>query len=214
MPCDPDPALSQDHLKLVQFTRGDWHSLGSLAKSSEVIIFNGALANEFPELSELGIPLVIDGYDPLLAEWMTATQDLGKEQGKHWGFQMQQLTQQYLMGDFFLCASERQRDWWLGLLEANGRVNPWNVREDPSLRNLIDVVPFGLPASPPAHTRPTIRGIWPGIGQDDKIILWGGGLWPWLDPITAIRAIEKIWQVRQDVRLIFPGTPASKSQHV
>jgi hypothetical protein len=31
-------------------------------------------------------------------------------------------------------------------------------------------------------------------------------LWQWLDPLTAIRAMAKVWQRRQDVRLIFPGT--------
>ncbi|MDQ7029881.1 MAG: hypothetical protein Q9O62_08955 [Ardenticatenia bacterium] len=62
---------------------------------------------------------------------------------------MGQLQQQSLLGDFFICASERQRDWWLGLLEASGRINPYTFGEDPSLRRLIDVVPFGLPEGPP-----------------------------------------------------------------
>lgn len=206
MPCQPEPSLAAEHLALFEYLRGEWQSIESQVSLSETIILNGVLASEFSELSQLNIPLVIDGYDPLLAEWMTATRKLGNEQENHWSLQMERLTQQYLLGDYFLCASERQRDWWLGLLEANGRVNPWNIRHDPTLRKLIDVVPFGLPATAPTHHHPTIRNVWPGIGQDDKIILWGGGLWPWLDPITAIRAIEIVNQVHQNVRLIFPGT--------
>ena len=46
--------------------------------------------------------------------------------------------------DFFLCASERQRDFWLGALHTAGRVNPRTYAADPTLRSLIDVVPFGL----------------------------------------------------------------------
>jgi glycosyltransferase involved in cell wall biosynthesis len=119
---------------------------------------------------------------------------------------MQALTQQCLVGDFYICASERQRDWWLGLLEANGRVNPATFGADPSLRRLVAVVPYGLPTQMPPPTRAVIKGVWPGIAPTDKLLLWGGGLWPWLDPVTAIRAMAKVWATRQDVKLIFPGT--------
>ena len=46
-------------------------------------------------------------------------------------------------GDAFVCASERQRDLWLGALLALGRIDPDAYAADPSLRSLIDVVPFG-----------------------------------------------------------------------
>jgi glycosyltransferase involved in cell wall biosynthesis len=142
--------------------------------------------------------VVIDGYDPFVAESLAL--------GRNVRDLLSPLTQAILLGDFFICASERQRDWWLGLLEANGRVNSYTFAGDASLRSLVDVVPYGLSPSVPQHSNRVIKGVWPGIDEDDKIILWGGGLWPWLDPLTAIRAIEKIWQQRQDIRLIFPGT--------
>ena len=63
-------------------------------------------------------------------------------------------------GDFFICASEAQRDFWIGALHSRGRINPLTYADDPTLRRLIDVVPFGLPdaietagARPPAHAR-------------------------------------------------------------
>jgi hypothetical protein len=43
-------------------------------------------------------------------------------------------------GDFFICGSERQRDLWMGVLLAAGRVNPASFGLDPELRSLIDVV--------------------------------------------------------------------------
>jgi len=206
VPCEPDPDFFADNLRLVKYYRSDWHSIEHLANGAYVILVNGVLAGEFPQLAEFDIPLVIDGYNPILPEWLTATQTMPKDQVANWGTLMQQLTHQYLIGDFYLCASERQRDWWLGLLEANGRINPWNLREDPSLHSLIDVVPFGIPETQPRHTQNVIRDVWTGISQTDRILLWGGGLWPWLDPLTAVRALGSIWQTRQDVRLIFPGT--------
>ena len=48
--------------------------------------------------------------------------------------------------------------------------------------------------------------VWPGIGADDKILLWGGGLWPWLDPVSAIDAVAQVIDTHPTVRLIFPGT--------
>jgi len=178
-----------------------------LASAAKIIIFPSDIASDFPQLIQRDVFLVVDGYDPLLAEWLTLSQSSSvQEEQVHWKHRLRELNQQYLAGDFFICASERQRDWWLGLLEANGRINPWTFREDPSLRRLVDVVPFGLPGTPPQHTRQVVKGIWPGIGEEDWVILWGGGLWPWLDPLTAIRAVARVWQHRQDVRLIFPGT--------
>jgi hypothetical protein len=144
------------------------------------------------------VPLVIDGYDPFLAEILSLKGDTDGLQAA--------LTQAYLAGDFFICASERQRDWWLGLLEATGRINRYTFGEDPSLRRLVDVVAFGLPEHPPEAPQYVMKGKWPGIDRDDKVILWGGGLWTWLDPLTAIRAVAQVWEQRKDVRLVFPGT--------
>ncbi|MEA1973421.1 MAG: glycosyltransferase, partial [Candidatus Cloacimonadota bacterium] len=138
---------------------------------------------------------------------MTLSQNLDEEEGqRYWQDRMCSLNKQYLIGDFFICASERQRDWWLGLLEANGRINRQNFAEDHSLRRLIDVVPYGLQQDLPQFKQPVLRERWPSIGPNDKIVLWGGGLWPWLDPLTAIRALALVRQQREDVQLVFPGT--------
>lgn len=189
------------------YTRRDWLSIRPLIAEADIIVFPSDIASDFPELRSVSSCLVVDGYDPLLAEWLVLNQQNDVETVvDYWHIRMRQLGHQCLLGDFFICASERQRDWWLGLLEAYGRVNPYTFSEDPSLRRLVDVVPFGLPGEPPRADRPVIRGVWSGIGPEDKILLWGGGLWPWLDPLTAIRAVARIWQHRQDVRLIFPGT--------
>jgi hypothetical protein len=45
----------------------------------------------------------------------------------------------------FICASERQRDYWLGMLGGRDRLTQAQYTLDPTLRLLIDVVPFGLP---------------------------------------------------------------------
>ncbi len=206
IPCDVDSALPAERMHIISYQRGDWASLAVLLQGAAAVMINCVSVGDFPLLAEVGIPLIVDGYDPLLAEWLTMTRQDPQGQEASWEVVFQRLSLPYRVGDFFVCASERQRDWWLGLLEASGRINPWTMREDPSLRRLVNVVPFGLSQAPATHTRAVVRGVWPQVSPEDKIILWGGGLWPWMDPLTAIRAMAHLWRQRQDVRLIFPGT--------
>ena len=108
-------------------------------------------------------------------------------------------------GAGFVCASERQRDLWLGVLATLGRIDIESYRRDPTLRQLIDVVPFGLPPAPPQSGPSVAKGVIPGIGPEDRLLVWGGGVWNWLDPLTPIRAVASLARRRGDVRLLFLG---------
>jgi len=91
------------------------------------------------------------------------------------------------------------------MLGAVGRINPYNYRADKSLRKLIDVVPFGLPSDPPRAGEGVLKGVHPGIARSDKVLLWSGGIWPWLDPLTIIEAVGELSRVYKDLRLFFLG---------
>mgnify|MGYP001070898793 CR=1 FL=1 len=108
-------------------------------------------------------------------------------------------------GDFFICGNERQRDYWLGVLTANGRANPAVFSQDDTLRSLIDVVGMGIPSHPP-NTRPLLRGQHLLIPPEARIVLWGGGIWDWLDPLTLVRAWPAVLARHPQARLIFLGT--------
>jgi glycosyltransferase involved in cell wall biosynthesis len=108
-------------------------------------------------------------------------------------------------GDAFVCASEKQRDLWLGALLTEGRIDHRSYASDRSLRNLLDVVPFGIDPEPPRRG-PGLRGIVPGIGEHDEVVLWGGGIWNWFDPLTVIRAADELRRRRARLRLVFLGT--------
>lgn len=195
----------------VHYTPGQWASLEVFAAQADVIILPIDTASEFPQLAALNACLVIDGYDPLMAEWLALYADQSPpDADTDWRHRMALCTHPALMGDFFICASERQRDWWLGQLEAHGRLNLHTYRQDPSLRQLLDVVPFGMAADAPLERRSQPRTLtptlFPAITAADKLILWAGGLWPWLDPITAIKGVQLAYQQRPDIRLVFPGT--------
>lgn len=205
VPTESLPENWAESFQLFSYRRGDWATLEPLAQGARVIIFPSDSATEFLELAHSPIPLVVDGYDPLYAEWLELNQHRPEFEAA-WAERLRDLTHQYLVGDFFICASERQRDWWLGLLEANGRLNAHTFREDSSFRALVDVVPYGLPEGLPQHTHNVIKGVWPGIHAQDRLLLWGGGLWPWFDPQTAVRAVARLRERRPEVKLIFPGT--------
>lgn len=205
---DHSPAWERQHtFNIVRYTSQRWDTLAPHVHATNVVIFPSDLASEFPQLAQVDACLVMDGYDPQLAEWLSLTAHLDANTAMaHWRERAAHFKNQFAFGDFFLCASERQRFWWLGLLESAGRINPLTYRQDPSFRKLIDVVPMGVPAEPPRRAKPIIKGVWPGIAEDDTVLLWGGGLWTWLDPLTAIRAVHEARATHPRLRLVFPGT--------
>jgi FtsZ-binding cell division protein ZapB/glycosyltransferase involved in cell wall biosynthesis len=89
------------------------------------------------------------------------------------------------------------------VLLASGRVNTVTYAQDPTLRTLIDVVPFGVPSVPPDKQRAVLKGVQPGIGPNDKVLLWNGGLWQWFDPLLLLDALVRVLSVRDDVKLFF-----------
>ncbi len=158
---------------------------------------------------------VVDLYDPELFETLelVAGKMRLEREARVW-FLLDSLRTGLLLGDAFVCASERQRDLWLGALMAAGRLTPTAYAGDASLRTTIDVVPFGLPPEPPAPADTSLlKGRVAGIGVDDQVILWTGGMWDWLDPITAVRAMDLLRVRAPRARLVFLGgaTPARDS---
>jgi len=193
------------------YQRRHWESIAPLVAAADVCLFPSDTADEFPQLAGSRACLIVDGYDPLMAEWLALSAAApAAERRAAWQSRMLALARQHQIGDFYVCASERQRDWWLGLLEAAGRINPRTFDADPSLRSLIDVAPYGLPSEPLPAPLPVsegaIKGVWPGISAEDRLLLWGGGLWPWLDPLTAIRAAARLRERHPRLKLVFPGT--------
>jgi glycosyltransferase involved in cell wall biosynthesis len=200
----------QDRLpevKVVGYRIAEWDTLQEYVSAAEVVVASPSTIGYMPQFLEFEGALVLDGYDPLLAEWVTHPNAGGLErQMDEWSEYVAGLYNQYLVADFIICASERQRFWWFGQLEVAGRINPLTIGRDNSLRDLVDIVPYGLPQEPPRHTKAMVRGVWPGIDQDDILLLWGGGLWSWLDSLTAVRAVERLRAEYPKLKLVFPGT--------
>lgn len=172
----------------------------------EVLIFQGNLLSTHPWIRSKKRILVADIYDPMHLEFLEQGKNLSpKAHKKQETFIHEVLNIQLELADFFLCSSEKQRDFWLGQLAGVGRINTSTYNHDASLRSLIDVVPFGVAQEPPSQTRHAIKGAIDGIGEDDKVIIWGGGIYNWFDPLTAIRAVEILRESHPNLRLFFLG---------
>jgi glycosyltransferase involved in cell wall biosynthesis len=178
----------------------DGSRLGMLALGRDPIVLQGPLTDWFPQVLLGTAPIAVDLYDPMNLEALEHP-----DAATHVPYAVRLLVEQVVRGDFFMCASDRQRDYWLGMLAACGRIDASAYREDPDLRALIDVVPFGLPGDAPTRSGPGPRDEFAAIGASDPLFVWNGGLWDWFDPATLLDATALARQVRPDIRVLFMG---------
>ncbi len=187
-------------------------SLVPWLRTADIVVANGFVLRAHPELASTDRPLALDLYDPVPLENLETFRSAPIEQRQaQLDADQDLLTRQLESGDFLLCATERQRDLYIGALLATGGINPALADSDPQLRGLIDVAPFGLPSDPPVRSSTGLREAIPQIEAANPVLLWTGGLWDWLDPLTLVDAMATITRQRPDARLVFlagrhPGT--------
>lgn len=176
------------------------------ADTHDVVIGQGQILSRYPFLFDHSIVKVVDLYDPSPVGYLETApaMTLSGQLESHHALVREHYN--YLRaGDLFLCASDRQWDFWAGMLMAAGRINPVVYQDDRMLRSLLMTAPFGVPSRAPAHGRRVLKGVWPGIERDDIVLLWGGGLWEWFDPMTAVHAMSLVGRKRTDIKLFFMG---------
>jgi glycosyltransferase involved in cell wall biosynthesis len=164
----------------------------AVADAVAVVVFAPVLADNL-WLGSLGVPLVVDAYDPGLLETLeqrrgepfNAQRTWVADAGRH-------LVEPLRCADVVLVANERQRHLVLGILAATGRLGSRVTAEDPTLERFILTVPFGLPADPPDRGVGELRQPRGSFEGDAFIAYWGGGLYAWLDPLTLLEAISHL----------------------
>lgn len=199
-----EPGLDLE-LRTVSF-EDDPDKLVELAAASDVLLLQGLMHRRFPEITRLGKKIIADLYDPFLFELLEQLNGRPQEKVSTWRHFWDVQNELMELADYAICASERQRDLWLGHFCALGRLDPIQHVKDPVFRELLGVVPFGVPRQPPSTSRPAMRGVLGDIGATDPILLWGGGIWNWFDPLTPIQAVGRLRSRHPDLRLVFMGT--------
>ena len=177
-----------------------------LERWADVALIGAGGLHDWPSLTGSDSALVVDAYDPYHLENLEGGPEEGLGQRYDRVRRMSEAINRHLgLGDYFLCATDRQRDFWLGSLASIGRVNPYLYDSDPTLSDLLGVVPFGLPAARPERTGPGLKGSVKGIGADDKVLLWAGGVYNWFDPVTLVRAMPNVVHRVPAAKLVFLG---------
>jgi GT2 family glycosyltransferase len=205
IPAETDLKISD--LRIVCYDPEKSKSLKTFVDDSDVTLISGYMVEKYPFLETTTTRLVVDLYDPMVLEnlhyYLSEPMTIQKAYNQRAVEIMNRLVR---LGDFFICGNDRQRDFWLGVLTSNGRVNPLTFQQDSELKLLIDVVGIGFPSHQPKHTQSIVRGKHPQVPDDARIILWGGGIWNWLDPLNLVKAWPQVLSKYPQARLIFLGT--------
>ena len=197
-----------DHpgVELLEASASDFDVLLDALRSHDVVVAQQLPPQLLRYVQKLPIRYVADLYNPLMIELLEALADAGAPREHSLARRLTRaVNAQCAAADFVICASEKQRDLWLGGMGLSGLLDLDSYRRDRTYRAFVDVVPFGLADVPPARGRPVIKGVWPGIGPQDRVLLWGGGIWRWLDALTPIKAVEQLAAHGRGVHLFFMG---------
>lgn len=166
-------------------------TLAGESRRADVAIVQGHVANDFFAHAER-VPTVVDMYDPYLIENLS----YGANDERIWAHDWSTTLNSLRRGDFFLCASARQRAYYLGWLAAIGRINPRSFHDDPTLDSRLAIVPFGVPPA---------RAI-PDKSLEAPSILFGG-IYDWYDPMLAIEAARLAAHELPGLSLTFVSHP-------
>jgi glycosyltransferase involved in cell wall biosynthesis len=203
VPYEPDV---QTGLRTIVIGTEDWMSLTRLALQHDAVVAQWLPVLTMVKLARSRTVAIYDLYDPVTFENLALGAE-GLSRRMALNIRATDLAQEIalLTGDAFVCASETQRDLWLGALGTLGRLGRRTYLQDPSLQTVVAVVPFGIEDGRPPRPSGALHALAGDAPPGNKIVLWGGGIWDWLDPITVIDAVAELSTRRDDVRLVFLG---------
>ena len=97
-----------------------------LVESADVVLLQGFLVTSFPFLNAINKIVIVDMYDPFPLSNLEFTRVRPPEDASASSTASICMVLRYLLGlgDFFLCASEEQRAYWLGALTAAEPAQP------------------------------------------------------------------------------------------
>lgn len=194
---DPDDVPGE----LIEAGLSDFEPLLEAVRRHDVVISQRLPPQLLRYVARMPVRFVADLYNPQMIEVLEAGAT-GSAPRRAW----RSMLGQCAVADLVICASEKQRDLWLGGMALAGLLDPERYAADPTFRSFVDVVPFGLPERAPRASAPVVKGVMPGIGAEERVLLWAGGVWRWLDALTPIRALERLRAGGRAVHLVFLGT--------
>lgn len=201
----PVEAIACEGMTVASFA-DDERLLRKTIAAADVVVLQGLLTRRYPFLLHARAHRVLDLYDPYQFEALN--QSLPGQPDRESGLSRLRgiLDEQMRHADLMLVANERQRDMWLGRACALGLLDPGELDRDPAWSLRMKIVPFGLHPYEPSGTQGGLRQDLPAVGAEDPVLLWGGGIWDWFDPLSLIQGVAGLVDRHPAVRLVFMGT--------
>ena len=134
-----------------------------------------------------------DLFDPVVLELPAVYAEANGLRGRaHQWIEWRRLGTALKDADLLVCATEAQLAFYAGVhLGSGAAAEPW-------IRRWV-TVPFGIEdREPSADGEPVDLG-------DGPVAIWGGGMWPWLDPDAAVEAVLRARSRGVDLRLLVLG---------
>lgn len=208
IPNSPDDAenLSKDkNIAIAELNSGN---VKYFLKVNDIVLTQGAAISRYKELRKKQIPVIVDLYDPFILECLQLRKSKFSAINKWlYGMDLGMLLDQIQYGDYFICANEKQKDFWFGMLCGTGKVNPEYYQSVRESSKIIGIVPFGIEPELPAKQKNVLKGVQDGISANDKVLIWAGGIWEWMDPATLISAMDILAKRQYDnIKCYFMGT--------
>lgn len=186
-------------IKLIEFIDGNELKILINQFDSVIVSYSWAdIAQLVAENIEETKLLILDVYVPIYVE--VAARDSKDKEFEFDGHirSLPYYNRALLRGDYFLCAHDTQKTFYTGVLSALGRINPISYRND-----LIDIVPYGIPEEKPISKQSPFKG--KVVAEDDIVIMWFGGLYPWFDSKGLIDSIERLNKKDSRIKLLVVG---------
>lgn len=174
-------------------------------REAEVIITQQITPQLSYQAKKNGTALILDAYCPVTLEILEQLHHIPSEK-KELYIQRSIHSQRFSfqMADGIICASEKQKDFWLGLLASLPELHRHH-KKNSTLDHFLQVVPYGLSSTEvPPKNGPGPRELF-SLAPSDKLLIWGGSISDWFDPCTLVKAVKKISESRSDVKLVFMG---------
>ncbi len=178
----------------------DLDNVSDLAEEHDCVILphvHSGLSTVYRERVAPEIPTAVDLYDPVLIENI-GLQPRDTNGARDFAGYLSGVLPLLKRGDFFVCANDRQKYYYLGVLNALGRINPLTYDDD-----ILRLVPFGVESEEPRKNATVMRGTL--VGEDDPVILWFSGIYPWFDAYTLIEAMPLVIKELPTAKLVVMG---------
>ena len=148
--------LSTEEFRIVPFVSGNSsRDLAKKIKGLDAVIAQSLRPPLLNSIRKSGIKFIADLYDPLAIEVLEYTKDDNKKlRQSTFDFNYYSLALQLNCADHILCASDRQRDYYAGVLSGKKILGPDFYDASPSLAKFITIAPFGLRKEDPVAKNP------------------------------------------------------------